>query len=87
MPYITQQERLRFAPTLASLDTLICNKCTPGELNYMITKLIHSYIRNKGINYTNLNDIMGVMSSAQAEFYRKMVVPYEQGKEADNGKV
>lgn len=60
---------------------------TPGELNYTITNVLLHYIEDKGLSYGTINDIMGAMSSAQAEFYRRVAVPYEDMKIRENGDV
>ena len=81
MPYIPQSER----DLLQDDGFLIPN--TPGGLNYVITELCVGYLRAKGLNYTHINDIMGALSSAQAEFYRRVAVPYEDTKIKENGDV
>lgn len=60
---------------------------TPGELNYAITRLLVGYVGLKGKTYTHLNDCLGALSGATHEFYRRVVVPYEEGKMAENGDV
>jgi hypothetical protein len=79
MPYISQDKR-RFA----HIDPL-----TAGELNYAITLLIKQYAfeRLEGLNYQTINDVMGALEGAKAEFYRRVVVPYEDAKIEANGDV
>lgn len=60
---------------------------TPGELNYLMTQLAIHYVEDHGLSYTTINDIMGVFSCAQAEFYRRVAVPYETNKIIENGDV
>lgn len=64
---------------------------TPGELNYVLTAVCMDYLehrqRAEGMSYTHLNDIVGALESAKLEFYRRVVVPYEDKKCADNGDV
>lgn len=81
MPYVDQATRER-------LDT----SCGPhpqtaGELNYVLTRLCIGYLVDKKLTYALLNEVMGVMSCARAEFYRRVVVPYEQVKCDENGDV
>lgn len=60
----------------------------PGDLNYLLTKTIIRYLCSNGqINYTKLNDVMGALEGCKAEFYRRAVVPYEEGKIEANGDV
>ena len=80
MPYIKQKNReslLRYP--LASADA--------GELNYSITKLIDGYVSLYGLKYETLNAIVGVLECAKAEFYRRVVAPYEDLKIQENGDV
>lgn len=58
-----------------------------GELNYMITQMIHNYIENKGLCYTNLNGVIGVLECAKAELLRQVIAPFEDKKKAENGAV
>lgn len=62
---------------------------TPGELNWALTMLIRGYLEAEGrtLNYQLLNDIMGALGAAKAEFYRRVVEPYEDRKIRQNGDV
>ncbi len=77
MPYIanTERPRARIAPE------------TPGELNYSISAACAQYIRHKGLSYTTINDILGALSGAQLEFYRRLATDYEDKKIALNGDI
>lgn len=79
MPYIEKAVR-------ASLeDGRVPTK--PGELNYMITRLLDSYLVTQGLSYTSLNAAIGVLACASLELYRRLAVPYEDQKARDNGEV
>jgi len=78
MPYINKGIR-------ASLETRPPN--TAGELNYAITRIIRDYVRDNGLNYQVINDLMGALEGAKLEFYRRLAAPYEDGKINDNGDV
>jgi hypothetical protein len=60
-----------------------------GSLNYAITVLIQRYLKRKGKNYQNMNDILGALDGAGKEFYRRVVSPYEDTKidDPNNGDV
>jgi len=61
---------------------------TPGELNFEFSVLIEDYLKaNWPVNYQVLNDVLGALSGAAAEFNRRVVVPYEETKLAENGDV
>jgi len=80
VPYISQGRR----EILADRELL---PQTEGELNYIITRACQEYLSRVGVSYTNLNSIVGVLECAKLEFYRRMVVEYEEGKRRENGDV
>lgn len=81
MPYIQKQRRDELeAGFVASPDT-------PGELNYMLTKLCVTYCAEHGISYQRINDVLGALEGAKLEFYRRLAAPYEDKKIAENGDV
>jgi len=58
----------------------------PGELNYLITRIIREYYDlNEG--YQGINDIIGALEGAKLEFYRRQVAKYEDQKIKENGDV
>lgn len=78
MPYITRDAREALTRRVAE---------NPGELNYEITTLLRSYQFKKGLNYQTINDILGALEASKTEFYRRVVIPYETSKIAENGDV
>lgn len=58
-----------------------------GELNYAFTSIIKAYMAGKRLDYGFLNGIVGALESAKLEFYRRVVVPYEDVKIRENGDV
>ena len=83
MPYIVGRRRdeLNFALNQVTPHT-------PGELNYCITRLCLEFLnRERSRGYGCYNEIMGVLSCVQQEFYRRVVSPYENEKIKENGDV
>ncbi len=85
MPYITKVAR-------EALNGNIPEPKTVGELNYCFTKTARTYIeeinaiyQKEGINYQIINDVLGALEGAKLEFYRRVVVPYEDQKIIENG--
>lgn len=78
MPYINEEARKRL---------LFGDVETAGELNYEFTQLALAYVDHKGLNYQTINDIVGALEGAKAEFQRRVVAPYEDGKIHENGDV
>jgi len=79
MPYIPKDRRIS-CPTSGF-------PYNPGELNFAITKLMDTYIQEKGLSYRTLNDIVGALEGAKLEFYRRIAAPYENEKIIQNGDV
>lgn len=59
----------------------------PGVLNYQITSLCKDYWDDVGHRYQTINDIIGALECAKQEFYRRVVIPYEDKKIQENGDV
>jgi hypothetical protein len=87
MPYIELSNRDGFSAALSHVDRAVSAGCTPGDLNYIFTKIALSYLKARGLRYTMLNDVLGALEGAKLELYRRVVVPYEEGKLEENGDV
>lgn len=79
MPYIKPERR-------PALDNGTDGPANAGELNYLITRLIFRYWQARG-NYAAIADVTGALQNAEAEFYRRVAVPYEDSKIDENGDV
>ena len=89
MPYIDQDSRDGFVNSrgediLRELGDKIDN-C--GELNYVVTVLCHLYLKNKGLRYQHINDIVGALEGCKLEIYRRVAAGYEDDKINSNGDV
>lgn len=61
---------------------------TSGELNYAITMLLQTYMKDAPkFNYETLNAAYGAVQLAAAEFKRRIIDPYEDQKIGKNGDV
>ena len=89
MPYIKNEA------TKDSIDKLMEEVVSainnPGDLNFAITSLINHFWKDTTsdsyLSYVAINDIIGALECAKAEFYRRVAVPYEEQKMAENGDV
>lgn len=87
MPYIHPDQR---APIDSLVHDLIEHlKQLPlqeqdGAFNYTVTSMLKNIYEPRYFNY---NRAMGVLSSIQAEWYRRDVAPYEDTKIIENGDV
>lgn len=77
MPYIPEEDR---AASLVGQESA-------GELNYAITQICGWYLDKHGLNYRNINEVIGVLECAKLEMYRRIAAPYEDTKIATNGDV
>ena len=77
MPYIKACDKLRSEHSPE----------TAGELNFQITTMIQDYVHRNGLMYQTLNDVVGALEGAKAEFQRRVVAPYEDMKIQHNGDV
>jgi hypothetical protein len=88
MPYITGVARRWYEPELNKLlERIVIPTITPGDVNYIITRIIWQYVRAYGLSYGVLNDVVGILECAKAEFQRRVVAPYENKKIRENGDV
>lgn len=86
MPYITKKRREVLESQLNDLDALMWKNT--GELNYVITSIINRYLPQKDTrHYFNFNDVIGVLECVKQEFYRRVVIPYEERQREVNGDV
>jgi len=84
MPYIKKEDRLKLNDKISKISELINND---GELNYVISSLLHKQLIKRGINYQNMNNLMGSLDCSKMEFYRTVIVPYEDNKRNENGSI
>jgi len=84
MPYIKQDARHSFE---SHIQNLAADADNAGDLNYIITKMLHLYLKKKGLNYANCNEVSGMLSCCDKEFYRRVVAKYEDQKIEQNGDV
>lgn len=81
MPYVDKNKRINICKEPTKIDH-------PGDLNYYITHILMHYMKNKGgLNYTNINEIIGVLECVKNEFYSVVARPYEDVKKKENGDI
>lgn len=79
MPYITEERRDNIEKAMENPNI--------GDINYVITMLLLDFLNKKGLNYENLNSLIGVLDCAKMELYRRVAIPYENMKIRENGDV
>ncbi|MDP2692208.1 MAG: hypothetical protein Q8O88_01050 [bacterium] len=89
MPYVKQVRRGVMDQEMRAIEDFV--RDTPniqiGDMNYIVTRLVQAYLRNKTINYDSLNAVVGMLSCAQLELYRRLISEYEDSKAEQNGDV
>jgi hypothetical protein len=83
MPYIKQEERFKWDHWF----TLMPAWGASGDMAYVITRLLQSYVNQYGTNYSTYALLCGVLETVKLEFYRRCIAPYEDGKRGSNGDV
>lgn len=84
MPYINPASRDRFDECIFDLAEEIES---PGELSYVIFKLLLGVAYNSEADFTVFNALVGVLETTKHEFQRRVVTPYEESKREANGDV
>lgn len=90
MPYILKKQRVRFDPIIDSLYSRLTNNnktnFDPGELNYIISKLVWKLFDNNP-RYKTGNDLVGCLECIKQEFIRRRLNEYENEKINENGDI
>ena len=85
MPYINSKARRTLNPIITELVKLtVVNR---GKINYAITKLCHQILLIQGLNYSNINALIGVLECVKLELYRMVAAKYEDKKRLENGSI
>lgn len=88
MPYIKPENREELFPKINDLNVALENLGgKQGDLNYVISTLIDLYLIKNGVNYQNINNLIGVLECAKLELYRRVAAPYDDKKVKENGDV
>lgn len=78
MPYVTNHEKLR----LEAHDPE-----TPGQLTYVLQQALAQYIKTQGLSYATLAECLGSLDGAGDDLKRRVLRPYEERKQRENGDV
>jgi hypothetical protein len=87
MPYITTDKRTLYADEIQHFEALHAAEIPAGELNYLITSLLHSVIKKQGLKYDVLNKVMGCLECVKVSLTQTVIIPYEDTKILQNGNV
>lgn len=87
MPYIKAADRHEIDEAIRSTLDLARRGARAGEINYIVTRILHEHALAIGADYTAYNECIGILESAKLEFYRRQVAVYEDQVKARNGEV
>ena len=82
-----RQARYAEAETKARLAAKLADSTPGGDINYIVTRLLTHWIEARGVSYTVIADVVGVLETAKLELYRRVAGPYEDRKIEENGDV
>ena len=92
MPYIKQNFRDSIDKELDALAEKIKQvhednpkQTRDGLINYALTRMLNNIYADA--RYHDMNEIIGVLECCKLEYYRKLIAPYEDQKEHENGEV
>lgn len=87
MPYIDKQIRPSYDPLILELlDSLEHGGYGPGDLNYVISRIIWR-IFDLNPRYATGNNLLGILECVKQEFYRRKLAPYEDAAIQKNGDI
>jgi len=91
MPWIKPERRVRFDSFIESLaNKMMCHfeedDLDKGDINYVFYKL-GKKIMDFEKRYTHMSDVVDTMNYASMELKRKILDPYEDEKEFQNGEI
>jgi len=94
MPYIKQEDREIVDSFLRNVLFNITDygrnnkdELPVGAYNYIISRIVHQFLIVNGVNYTNINSMIGVLECSKLELYRIIAAPYEDNKILENGNI
>lgn len=85
MPYVDSTSREKLSDLVNRIH--LTNVASAGELNYIITNLILTFIETRGVSYQTYNDVVGALENCKLELYRREIITYEEQKRKENGDV
>lgn len=83
MPYIKENDRDFFNP---SLDEIVDSIQNPGDVCYCVYYMLKK-VFEKDKKFKTISSLIGEIECAKMEFYRRIVVPYEDKKIIENGDI
>jgi hypothetical protein len=91
MPYIPQENRPAYEEAIEKIvDQLVQldnENDVEGHFNYVVSSIIHRYMKKTGPRYYKINKFIGALHCISDEFYRTSASPYEDCARENNGDI
>ena len=85
MPYINRDQRPLLDGAIAGF--VYAQGYTPGEMNYILTRLLLLWRPPLQSRYEDHQAVIGLLECVKAEYIERVLRPYEDRKLSDNGDV
>jgi hypothetical protein len=82
MPYVKQERRSDLNKVVVAMTE--AGVKADGDLNYILYRFCKYHIP---LNYNSVKNYLGELEESIAEIRRKILAPYEETKEKENGSV
>lgn len=84
MPYINQEQRDHLDKDIdhivSILNSISGDRGLDGNVNYIITQIVNRAYNTPYANYKTLSKGVAAFECAKLEYYRRVMVPYEEEK-------
>lgn len=93
MPYIKKEHRKFYDADIKKMVKKVVDleeesaSSLPGEITYIVTKVLHQYGETLEESYSAYNTLIGILETAKLELYRSALGPYEDKKKKKHGKI
>jgi hypothetical protein len=84
MPYIDKRSKKYYEPELRPLLEKIKTSPHIGELVYLLTRLVLTYLGSSPC-FEDYDKVIGALECTKLELYRRRVAEYEEVKKRENG--
>lgn len=83
MPYVEDDKKIKVDLAIHDLVSNI-KFYSVGQINYALSKILIAYDPQ---HYLDHNTLIGLLECVKLEYWRRMVVPYEEKKRQINGDI
>lgn len=85
MPYIHPERRKKLDHVINTIEAMEIK--TKGDLEFLVFKLMRTYMKDRDENYSNLHEAVYATIHAAEEFKRRFLDPREDAARSQNGDI